>query len=263
MLTTLDLVLAELSQQSNETILPDAQTYSYILRAITYANNGIETYCARRFVPYVDTISTGFINGTNVIGDVLYFNHDLLELTSIAVDGVVVDQDTFVLEPRYVGSKRSARLVGQSYSSWRDLAVKKYGEVSIAGTWAYHSMPNFAWINSGNSIQNNPLLSTATSITVIDVDGQNQLGYSPRFSIGQLLKIGAEYMYVVGVDALSKTLSVVRGVQGTTVAQHAQNTVIFTFNADPDMSMRQRSLWLMPIADAHPVQQRDQHPAIQ
>src|SRR3972149_4378910 len=57
------------------------------------------------------------------------------------------------------------------------------------------------WGSSTDSVQDNPLAAGATLVTVSDADGLDQLGFSPRFQAGQLLRCESEYWGSSSVDA--------------------------------------------------------------
>jgi hypothetical protein len=97
---------------------------------------------------------------------------------------------------------------------------------AVTGIWGYHEDWSNAWENSQDTVENTPLAASGTSITVNDANGADVYGQKPRFKEQQLLKIEDEYVYMTAVDATTDTLTVVRGVNGTTAAEHAQDVVI-------------------------------------
>ena len=90
---------------------------------------------------------------------------------------------------------------------------------AVTGYWGYHERWADAWQDSLDTVENNPLTSSGTSITVNDVDGVDLFGFTPRFQYQQLLKIEDEFLFVTGKDAgAANALTVIRGVNGTTAA---------------------------------------------
>lgn len=89
---------------------------------------------------------------------------------------------------------------------------------SVTGHWGYHTgWDNDAWIDSTDEVEDNPLSSSATTVTVNNarlIDVQN------------LIRIEDEYLYVTNRNTSGNTLTVIRGVNGTTAASHIQNTQI-------------------------------------
>lgn len=100
---------------------------------------------------------------------------------------------------------------------------------TVTGTWGYHEQWGQAWQDSQDTVENNPLSDSGTSITINDVDGANLFGFTPLFQYQQLLRIESEYVYVTGKNTTTNTLTVIRGVNGTTAAAHVQNTPIYIY----------------------------------
>ena len=105
--------------------------------------------------------------------------------------------------------------------------------VTIGGFWGYHPDWANAW-DSVDTVQEDPLSAVATTLTVTDVDGADGWGFTPRFSRGSLLRIESEYLEVTALPNEANTLTVIRGVNGTTAAAHVQNTAVEVFRVhDP------------------------------
>lgn len=103
---------------------------------------------------------------------------------------------------------------------------------SVDGTWGYHENYSNAW-QQVDTVQDNPLSSSATIITVSDADGADELGRRIRFHQQQLLRLGssdpAEYAYITAVNYSTDKLTVIRAVNGTTAASVVQGTGIEVF----------------------------------
>lgn len=82
------------------------------------------------------------------------------------------------------------------------------------------------WLDSGDTVQDNPLSDSATTITVNDADGSNLYFTGQRFSYGVTIRVESEIMHVTAVDTDTNTLTVLRGQNGTTAASHLQGTMI-------------------------------------
>jgi hypothetical protein len=104
--------------------------------------------------------------------------------------------------------------------------------VQVTGVWGYRRDYAGAWA-AVDTVQNNPLTVGATSLTVDDVSGADELGFMPRFAVGQLLRIGSEFLAVVGANAEADVLTVRRAQNGTTAAQHAQGAAIEVWRPEP------------------------------
>ena len=106
---------------------------------------------------------------------------------------------------------------------------------SVAGFWGYHEHWTDAWMNSQDTVEDNPLTSSATTLTVNDPEGVDLYGLQPRFMVQQLLRIEAEYLFVTGKNTTANTLTVIRGVNGTTAAAHILNTPIYIYQPMPEI----------------------------
>ena len=106
---------------------------------------------------------------------------------------------------------------------------------AVTGIWGYHEDWSNAFEDSQDEVEDNPLTASATTINVNDADGADLYGLTPRFKALQMLKIEDEYVYVTAVNATDDELTVVRGVNGTTAAEHAQNVAISIYRPMPDI----------------------------
>lgn len=81
----------------------------------------------------------------------------------------------------------------------------------VTGDWGYPRNTD----PSGDTVQDDPLAAGATTITVSD---------EANFAIGQTLLLESEQVHVTGTG--TGELTVVRGINGTTAAEHVQTTAI-------------------------------------
>jgi len=181
----------------------------------------------------------------------LLLRDDLLALHSLTNgDGLVVSADDYHLHPASSAIKASVLLDRTQAAFTHD--GDPVDAIVVEGTWGFHSGWPDAWGDSGDSVQNNPLASDATSITVTDADAPEITGYGQRISAGQLLSIEYEYVQVLAVDTATNVLTVARGANGTTAAAHAQATPITIYH--PPADIRQVCLrvttWLYQQQDA-------------
>jgi len=98
--------------------------------------------------------------------------------------------------------------------------------LELTGIWGYADDRVDAWEDSLDEVEDNPLSSAATEVTVNDADGASSMGTAPRFMAGQLVRAGSEYWEVSAVNTTTNKLTVVRARNGTTAAMHVQNTQI-------------------------------------
>jgi hypothetical protein len=214
--------------------LPDfvqAATTKYddaLLRLSGQASRWIDLHCRRRFFPRVKTLYFDG-NGRRVrwIDDVLsisaleYSEDYGATYTALAASGNwwlaraheishPGSYDQIVIDPN-----------GTTIGVW----PRYLRGLKLTGIWAYADDREECWESSGDTVQNNPLAAGGTSLTVTAVAGTTALGTSPRFGAGTLLRIGTEYIEVTAV-ATSTTLTILRGRNGSTAAEHAQGVAI-------------------------------------
>ena len=113
--------------------------------------------------------------------------------------------------------------------------------VEIDGVWGFHPEYAAAWMTSGDTVKTG-INATAISLAVNDADGVDAWGETPRFCPGQLLQIGTEWLEVAAVDASANTLTVRRGVNGSTAAAHDAAVAISIWQAD-DQAIRAVARW--------------------
>ena len=199
----------------------------------------IDRHTQRTFYPWTRTAK---FEGS---GDSDQWISDLFSATTVSVgtgsydsDGAIMDSDFASTDYLLYFGNDDAPL-----STYNRLVLDPNGlmgtfpegleQVQIDGVWCFHNSRADAWENSMDTVQDNPLSSSATSITVSDADGTDQWGITPRFQIGQLIRIESEYCEITNVDASTDALTVVRGRNGSTAASHVQNTQIDIWQPDP------------------------------
>jgi len=209
-----------------------------LLAALEAASTAIERHTRRRFQPRLATIlhSIDLRNANE-----LALLDDLLELQAIT------NGDSSAVELADVTQLRSAvlRLRNGAVFVYSDTPVEAIG---VTGIWGLHPDAAQMWQDSGDTVQDAPLSDVATSISVGDADGT---GSAPRFQVGHLLRIEAEFVRVLALDTSNNTLTVLRGVQGSTVAEHANGSGIQIFQTMPDVNLLclRWAAWLYKEAD--------------
>ncbi len=237
-------VRAELDQQLASSGEPsEAINDAFVLEALRVATGRIQGRLAPRdFLPrketkYFDALGhhiddqLGMLELANAQG-----RHPLLAVTTV-VNG---SGTTLTLNTDYRPYPRSVTPVFYLHlltgGSWSDFGDDWIEAIAVTGTWGYHSRYSEAWLSSGDTVQDNPLTNSATTLTVNAVQANNLA----RFSAGQLLQIESEWLEVSATDSNTNTLTVKRGVRGTTAAQHAQGTAISIFSVEDAIN---RAAW--------------------
>ena len=153
-------------------------------------------------------------------------NDDLLELQSLTNgdSSNIANDDVLLL------SGGVLRLINGVFFSYEETPQDS---ITVTGYWGYHPNWESAWADSGDTVQDNPLSASATTLTVNDADA----GSPARFQVGQLLRIESEYLRVTAVDSTNNLLTVARGVQGTTAASHSVSTAIEIYQTPEDVAL--------------------------
>lgn len=205
----------------------DTAEDSRLRLALAAATTLIQRYAGRQFLPRVATIAHT-VNREDTTH--LLLTDDLLALTSVTNgDGSTISLNDI----QVLAGSRLALINGAAFN----YDVTPVNAIAVTGIWGWHDDWGEAWFSSGDTVQNNPLSSGATSLTVAAADGADSSGQTPRFQVGQLLRIEAEYVRVTGVDTGTNVLSVQRGTNGTTAAAHVQNTLIEVYQPPRDAEM--------------------------
>lgn len=230
----------------------DTTSDEALLKALQQASHIVESVTHRRYCPHVESriASIDLRHPTELI-----LPDDLLSIESLTNgDGTVMSLDDVQLIPEHndIPSSRLVLINGTSFV-YSDSAINA---VSISGTWGWHDRWSQAWRDSDDTLTDNPLSANATTLSVNDTDGADGDGFSPRFQVGQLLKIESEYLRVIAIDHVTNQLTVLRGVQGTSPSSHTQGTSILTYQPVPairDLCIRYAELMFKSIGvfDTH------------
>jgi len=165
----------------------------------------------------------------------LKLDKDLLAVNSFTTQntGVSLTESThyYLMNGKSYNESPYDRISMKSDGSYPNLLYSGTVQRSqcVTGWWGYHEDWSNAWQSSGDALAAAISSTTATTFTVADSDGADVYGNTPRFKVGQLLKIDTEYMYLTTNTTGTNTLTVIRGVNGTTAATHAQSTTVYVY----------------------------------
>jgi hypothetical protein len=130
------------------------------------------------------------------------------------------------------------QLIGDAWSSWYSAycsGVWGTQNATVTGVWGYNADYANAWLAVDAVTTTAITTTTATTFTVADVDGDNPLGESPRISAGNIIQIGTEWMDVIATNITTNTVTVRRGVNGSTAATHAIADVVSVYLVDENI----------------------------
>lgn len=145
---------------------------------------------------------------------------------------------------------KGLRFVGGSSTWYRFCRGLDPSYVYITGTWGLRADYAHAWVQY-DTVQTNPVAPSDASFKVANVDGDDPYGIAPRFSAGQLVKIGAtstEFMRVSATDAATNLVSVSRAQNGTSApaGNYAVGEAVYVYEVeDPIRRITARQAGLM------------------
>lgn len=199
-----------------------------LLALLSTASRLIDGYAARQFTP----VQATRVYSVSTPG-VLLLDADLLALASVTNgDGSPIALDAMHVQP--AEAVASSLVLDRTRAAFTH-AGDPVDAIQVRGTWGYHPDWTHAWTDSGDTVQDDPLSASATTLTVADADAALATGYGARFAVGQLLRVADEYLHVLAVDAETNTLTVQRGANGTTAAEHAQGAAIAVYAVPADI----------------------------
>ncbi|MCY4022352.1 MAG: hypothetical protein OXF32_02775 [Anaerolineaceae bacterium] len=206
-------------------------------RALTAATERIERDSGRRFTPRLATLPHRARHPRE-----LTLLDDLLQLQRLGNgDGRDIDlRDIKTLPAASQGSVSVLRLRGPQRFSGPDA-------VQVSGLWGWHERWSQAWLTGVDSLQDDPLAATATTLRVAE---------GSRFQAGQLLRIGDEYLRLLTIDAATHSLGIERGAQGTTAVVHSQASAIDVYQPSPAVVLLclRLAAWLYREPDRSPAE---------
>lgn len=194
---------------------------------LRFASTQIDNFTHRFFEPVIATKTFDWQDSYCLD----FRGNDLLALTSISdtLQGAI-DTTGAVL---YGGNDET---VGPYYRIELEPGFAVFGylvwpqrAITVIGTWGYHDEYAHAFTDSSDTVQNATQISASvTSLTVTSASGADTNGDSPRFQVGQIIRMGTEYSYISAIS--TNTLTIIRGVNGSTAAIHLNGVAIYTYS---------------------------------
>jgi hypothetical protein len=216
--------------------LIDTTSDMRMLDTIRAATADIEHYKQRHYDPRIQTRRLeiprtagslfGVFDSSLAVGSpkepTLRLADDLLEVIELKNgDGSVIPTGSYELLPAGSSPSFGVRLIGESWCGGED------DRIELTGVWGTHEAYESAWMDSLDTIQDiGGISASATVMTVGDADGAAGDLQSPRFQVGQLIRMDSEYCLALGVDTSHNQVSLARHQNGSTAATHAAGTSI-------------------------------------
>ena len=208
---------------STETDAVDDAVIEQILLGVS---RYIDRQSGRSFVPYLET--RYFSVPTKEDDDDLRFlklDADLLEVISVTNgDGVSIAASEYDLYPKNRSPYRAIRLKGSSVYYWTtNSSGDSFAVIAVAGLWGTHDRYTVgAWVTG--STLNEALDATETGVDVTS---------GSLFETGQIVRFDNELGYITSVAA--NTLTVTRGINGSTAATHSISADVDIWQVQDDM----------------------------
>jgi hypothetical protein len=174
----------------------------------------------RKYPVNADTVSSSY--------NTFWFRDFLLSVTEVLCHTTDITSQAELYPPLRTPYTALSLPLSTNWYRYRD-SENSQTYVSITGVWGYHPDYANAWKNADAVKNVGGINTTTTSITVVDADGTDYLGFTPRFSVGDIIRVGSEMMLVVATNTTTNVLTVIRAVLGTTASTHAENAVIQTY----------------------------------
>lgn len=134
-------------------------------------------------------------------------------------------------------------------ASWASYYGSGRSLLQVAGVWGQHDDYENAW-DSVDALVNS-LNAESDEISLVDVDGANSWGETPRLSPGDMLRIDDEYMEVLTTTIAESSgpdaATVRRAVNGTSAAAHDAGKAIEVYRPPEALSRavaRQAAMWV-------------------
>lgn len=189
------------------------------------------------FAPTVEA-RTLRVNSTLVNGydGTLRLTDPLLSLSGVSIASTALTLATHVEAwPASLTPIEYLRLVNcTDYSWYHDPGCTDCGgplTVTVTGVWGLHRDYANAWM-AVDALAAAITTTTATTLTVADIDGADLYGVTPRISAGSLLKIDSEFLEVTATDTGTNVATVRRGVNGSTAATHLISAAVSTWQVE-------------------------------
>ncbi|KXK14571.1 MAG: hypothetical protein UZ15_CFX003003015 [Chloroflexi bacterium OLB15] len=211
-----------------------------LFAALQAASHAIETFCARRFVPYLQTC----VQPVSRAATEITLETDLLQLISIADESGVIPLNAVETLPALASASALRRIDGGAFT----------GNLTMQGWWGWHDSPDSLWISANDTVRSDPLDFDLTVLEVVSVEGEDARGHAPRFQAGYLIRIGDELMTVIKADSDTHLLSLVRGAGGTQPVTHLRGAQIRIYQpprAIRDLALRYAA-WLLQHPEPPP-----------
>lgn len=233
--------LARLRQYIQLDSLASANTEddAILFRLLNRASRAIDTYTRRKFYPTSETQFYDYNESRQV-----RFGDDLVSLTTVKyLNGActVASGVMWLAAGRDWNRRPADRLIlDQSTGSVLNFTGTPQRAIEVEGIWGYHENWNDAWVNTGACLGAD-YVASGGSLNIagagsVGAGASDVFGDYPRIAVGDLLRIGDQFLQVTGGAASGNGTVVVKPyANGTAAASHASGASITRFYSEPDI----------------------------
>ena len=199
------------------------------------ASRAVDNYCRRWF--YAKT-ATRYFPGA---GSTLFLPDDLLSVTTFKTDddGDATFENTLASTDYYLyplNDMPKIRAEINPDGNYGSFASGIQRGVEIAGLWGYGDGESATPYSDSTTTTNEALDATETAVDVVS---------AAVLEVGQTILVESEQMYITAIS--SNTLTVKRGVNGTTGATHDTSKTVYIYDYPPEVQeavmMQTARLW--------------------
>ncbi len=204
---------------------------------IKSSSRGIDKYTRRTFYPRVET---RFYNTPS--GETLRLDRDFLSVSGLSdMNGASeIDSNAYWLSRGEDWNLRpyDRIIIDDTSGSTFNYSGTPQRSVHVNGITGYHE--SNGWVYSGTSLASS-LTSTSRIVNVSGSNGQDAQGNTPRFKVGQTIKVDDEFMMIQQGSGLS-FIDVQRTLNGTTTASHASDIPVYVWSPESDIQFYTKRL---------------------
>ncbi len=204
--------------------------------ALHAATRQVEHFAWRRFAPHRATLAHAILRDHP---DELLLDADLLDVIAVTNgDGTVFTPADVEL----IGGGVLRLLNGQVFSAGDNGTALP---VLVEGIWGWHDDYPRAWQPSGEVLLS-AINAATTVIPVQDLDGLTPGGETPRFMVGQPVRLEQEYVQIAATSLSANQITLTRGQRGTVAASHNSGVALelYTPPADIERLILRLAVWL-------------------
>lgn len=203
---------------------------STLSRNVQQASSWFERNCQRSFVPYQQTRYFDAV-GSHIKPMTLDVDEDLLSVgTLINGNASTLANSDYVLQPNNMTPAYRIRLKQSSGLVWT-FAESPEQAISVNGMWGYHEHYAQAWETVDALVGT---LDASGTLAIVSGGTLDANAVSPRFGVFDYVQVDNEMALITAITG--STLTLRRGVNGTTAGTHANGADVAVYQQAEDIT---------------------------